>query len=148
MAQSLSRVLIHFVFATKHREQFLRDDLRPDLHAFIGGIVRKRNGVLIAAGGIEDHMHLLARVPATITLADLIRDVKTNSSAWMHDQGSIQFAWQGGYGAFSVSPVLLDEAVAYIQNQHEHHRTVTFQEEYLAFLRKYEVEYDERFLWD
>jgi putative transposase len=148
MPQSLVRIYIHAVFSTKDRIPMIRDEWRPDMHAYIGGILHKRRCDLLAAGGVEDHMHLLFRIPATVTVADLIRDIKSNSSSWRHDAGDHAFAWQGGYGAFSVGPIQVPDVIDYIGRQRQHHAKVTFRDEYLAFLDKYEVEYDERYLWD
>ncbi|MCU0704403.1 MAG: IS200/IS605 family transposase [Fimbriiglobus sp.] len=148
MPQSLTRLLFHLVFSTKHREPIIQDVWRPDLHSYIGGIVRNRRGDLIAAGGIEDHIHLLVRIPPTICPADLIRDVKSNSTLWRRNQGDAGFGWQNGYGAFTVSPTMTETVIEYINTQREHHRTVTFREEYLAFMKRYGVEYDERYVWD
>ena len=148
MAQTLTRLHIHAVFSTKHRAPLIDGRWREDLHSVMGGILRNRRCDLIAAGGIVDHMHLLVRIPATLAVADMIRDVKAHSSAWRHEGGDSQFAWQSGYGAFSVSPTMVDTVVEYIANQREHHRTTTFQEEFLKFLKTYEMEFDERYLWD
>ncbi len=148
MAQTLTRLLIHGVFSTKHREPRIDEGWRHDLHSVIGGILRNRHCDLIAAGGVEDHMHLLVRIPATLTVADMMRDVKAHSSAWRHGVGDSRFAWQSGYGAFSVGPTMVETVVAYIANQREHHRKMSFQEEFLSFLKTYEMEYDERYLWD
>ena len=148
MAQTLTRLLIHGVFSTKHREPRIEDRWRPDLQAIMGGILRNRRCDLIAAGGIEDHMHLLIRIPATLAVADMMRDVKAHSSAWRHEIGDSKFAWQSGYGAFSVGPAMADTVAAYIADQREHHREVSFQEEFLSFLKTYKMEYDERYLWE
>ncbi len=148
MPQSHIKLLVHCVFSTKHREPLLGDAWRPDLHSYIGGILRNRRCDLLAAGGIEDHIHLLIRMTAVLELADMIRDVKSNSSAWCHERGDRGFAWQSGYGAFSVSPTHVPAVTAYIANQREHHRAATFQEEYLDFLHRYEMEYDERYVGD
>lgn len=128
MPQSLSQLLVHVVFSTKDRAPVIYDEWRPDLHAYLGGILRKRKCDLLAAGGVEDHVHLLVRMATTISLADMIRDTKSNSSAWRRENGDLRFAWQSGYGAFSVSPTMVNSVKEYIANQREHHRTVTFQE--------------------
>ena len=148
MPQSLTQLLVHAVFSTKDRAPLLADEWRPDLHAYIGGILRARKCDLLAAGGIEDHIHLLIRMATTISIADMLRDVKTNSSKWRHESGDARFAWQSGYGVFSVSPDSVDAIVAYIADQREHHRKVTFQDEYRAFLQTHEMEFDERYMWD
>ena len=148
MSQSLTRLLIHGVFSTKHREPWIDERWRSDLHAMMGGILRNRRCDLIAAGGIEDHMHLLIRIPATLAVADMIRDVKAHSSAWRHQNGDARFAWQSGYGAFTVSPTMVDTVVEYIHHQREHHRVLTYQDELVKILKTYEMEYEERYLWD
>jgi len=148
MAQSLLRIYIHAVFSTKDRVPMIRDEWRPDMQAYIGGILQKRRCDLLAAGGVEDHMHLLFRIPAIVTVADLIRDIKSNSSAWRHEVGDHAFAWQSGYGAFSVGPTQVSDVIDYIGRQRQHHAKVSFRDEYLTFLNKYEVEFDERYLWD
>ena len=148
MPQSLTQLLVHVVFSTKDRAPLIADAWRPDLHAYIGGILRKRKCDLLAAGGIEDHIHLLVRMPTTISIADMIRDVKTNSSAWRHESGDGRFAWQSGYGVFSVSPESVAAVSAYIADQRDHHRKATFQDEYRSFLRTHGMEFDERYLWD
>jgi len=148
MTQSLVRIYVHAVFSTKDRVPMILDEWRPDMHSYIGGILRNRKCDFIAAGGVEDHMHLLFRMPATATLSDLIRDIKSNSSGWQHKAGHHAFAWQNGYGAFSVGPTQLPDLIEYIGRQREHHAKVSFRDEYLGFLHKYNVEYDERYLWD
>ena len=148
MPQSLTQLLVHTIFGTKDRAPLIADDWRPDLHAYIGGILRNRKCDLLAAGGVEDHMHLLIRMATTISIADMIRDVKSNSSAWRHENGDSKFAWQSGYGVFSVDQPMVGPLVAYIADQRVHHRKVTFQEEYMAFLKKHEMEFDERYMWD
>jgi REP element-mobilizing transposase RayT len=144
MPQSLVRIYIHAVFSTKDRAPLISDEWQPDMHSYIGGILRNRKCHFIAAGGIEDHMHLLFRMPATAALSDMIRDVKSNSSAWRHENGDRRFAWQNGYGAFSVGPTQVPDVVEYIGKQRQHHAKVSFRDEYLAFLHKYQIEYDER----
>jgi REP element-mobilizing transposase RayT len=148
VAQTFTRLLLHAVFSTKHREPLIADDWRDDLHAYIGGIVRHRNGDLLAAGSVEDHIHLLIRFPATISVADLIRDIKTNSSGWRHDLGDHGFAWQNGYGGFTVNPSIVPDVVAYLRRQREHHRKQSFQEEFVELLRRHEIGYDEKYLWE
>jgi REP element-mobilizing transposase RayT len=140
--------LYHLVFSTKNREPLIDDAWRPELHAYIGGSVRNRKGELLAAGGIPDHIHLLTRVPADRTVSDFVRDVKALSSGWRHDLGDAGFGWQNGYGAFTVSASMVDSVTGYIARQPEHHRTQTFREEFVEFLRRHGVEYDDRYLWD
>lgn len=138
----------HIIFSTKERRHLIALPWRPDLHAYLGGIGRKLGGVPVAVGGTADHVHLLVGLRATHRLADLLREVKSGSSEWLH--GKVEnrwFGWQEGYGAFTVSPSHLRELICYIANQEEHHRTMTFQEEYLALLAEHGVEFDERYLW-
>ena len=148
MAQTYARLLFHVVFSTKHRAPLVADSWSHELYAYIGGIVRKRRGDLLAAGGIEDHVHLLIRGPASISVSDLVRDIKTNSSAWRHELGDDAFGWQSGYGAFTVSPSLVDKVAAYIGNQKEHHRTQSFHDEFRSLLQKHGFDLDERYMWD
>jgi putative transposase len=149
MPQSFGSLHCHLVFSTKLRQPQLSDDLRPRLYEYIGGIVRRQDCRLVAAGGMPDHVHLLASMSRTITVADLMRVVKSNSSAWLHDElGKREIRWQEGYGAFAVSYSGLDAVTAYIANQAEHHKTRTFQDEFREFLRKHDLEWDERYVWD
>ncbi len=150
MAQSLARLLGHIVFSTRNREPVLPDAIRDDLHAYIGGIVHNRHGVLLKAGSVADHIHLLIALPRTCTPADLVQDIKTGSSKWLKTQGEryADFHWQGGYGIFSISPSHRQALEHYIGRQADHHRAATFQEEYRRLLRQYGVEYDERYVWD
>jgi putative transposase len=150
MPQSLSVVYIHLVFSTKHRHPFLRDEsLRQDLHAFLGGTSKTLECAPILVGGVEDHVHLLARFGRTITQADWVKELKRVSNIWLKDEGGLSnFEWQGGYADFSVSQSNLEQVKSYIANQTEHHRKLSFQEEVRALLRKHEMEWDERYIWD
>ena len=123
-------------------------DWQDELYAYMGGIVRNRRGILLAAGGIPDHVHLLVKLPADLPLSHLVRDVKAVSSKWRHDSGHPAFGWQTGYGGFSVSQSLAETVTDYIRRQPDHHCTRTFQQEFVDFLRKHEIEYDDRYLWD
>lgn len=138
----------HIVFSTKGRAPLISRDWRDDLHGYICGIVRNIGGVPEAVGGVEDHIHLLIGLRATHCLADVVRDIKSNSSGWANDAAREKgFHWQEGYGAFTVSAQLTAQARGYIAKQEEHHRVQGFQEEYVDFLRRGMVEYDERYLW-
>lgn len=150
MPQSLAQILVHLVFSTKNRECLLADDIRDELHAYIGGIAENHRGALLKAGSVADHIHLLLAHPRTSSPAKLVEEIKTGSSKWLKTQGTrySNFHWQGGYGMFSVSPSHRAALESYIGNQAEHHRTVTFQEEYRRLLNKYEIQYDERYVWD
>jgi len=140
----------HCVFSTKERQRLITPDLRERLFPFLGGIARQNKMKAIEAGGVEDHVHLLLSLPSTVSISKAVQLIKGGSSKWIHETFSEQrlFAWQEKYGAFSVSVSQLDTVVEYIRNQESHHRTMTFQEEFEAFLKKHRVEYDERYLWD
>ncbi len=150
MPQSLSFVLVHLVFSTKGRVPALEPSIRPPLHAYLATVARNADCLCYRVGGVADHVHLAIRISRTLTIAQLVEELKTSSSKWLKAQSSgwTHFAWQNGYGAFSVSPSDLDVLTNYIDSQEEHHRTRTFQEEYRAFLKRYGVEFDERYLWD
>ena len=138
----------HVIFSTYNRIPEIAEKWRPDLHAYLGGCVRGVGGEPLMIGGIADHVHLLIRLRATHCLADVLRDVKKGSSYWVHEsQERRRFAWQDGYGAFTVSPSRIAAVCSYIQNQEEHHRKKNFQEEYLEFLRESGIKYDGRYLW-
>jgi REP element-mobilizing transposase RayT len=150
MPQSLACLHVHFVFSTKHREPFLVPELAPRLYGYIGGILRADGSCLIEAGGMPDHIHLLVSLGRQMSVAETVRQVKSNSSRWVHETfpERSSFEWQKGYGAFAVSYSMVDAVRKYIQNQAEHHRVRTFQEEFRELLRKHEIEWDERYVWD
>ena len=150
MPQSLAQILVHLVFSTKNREALLADDIRDELHAYIGGIVENQKGTLLKTGSVSDHIHLLIAHPRTCAPSELMQEIKTGSSKWLKTKSAhyAQFHWQGGYGIFSVSPSHRPALENYIGNQAEHHREVTFQEEYRHLLQKYGIEYDEGYVWD
>ena len=148
MPQSLSQILVHLVFSTKNRERVINDEIRDELHAYIGGIVGNLSGTLLKAGSVEDHIHLLIAHPRTSSPAQLVEAIKTGSSKWMKTKGVTRFHWQNGYGAFSISPSHRAALEKYISNQREHHRTTTFEEEYRNLLKKYGIAFDERYVWD
>jgi REP element-mobilizing transposase RayT len=149
MPQSFGSLHCHLVFSTKHRLAQISDELQPRLVEYVGGILRNQGCALIAAGGIPDHVHLLASMSRTLAVADTVRIVKTNSSAWIHDEIEMrEFQWQEGYGAFAVSYSAIDAVKMYIANQAEHNRVVTFQDEFREFLRRHHLEWDEQYVWD
>jgi REP element-mobilizing transposase RayT len=150
MPQSFTCLHYHIVFSTKDRRPLIGDDIRERLHGYIGGILVENKSRLIAAGGMPDHIHLLASISKELPIADAMRVVKTNSSKWVHETFPEyrSFAWQAGYGAFSVSYSNLDSVKKYIANQEEHHRKVGFKEEFIALLKRHDLEFDERYLWD
>ena len=150
MPQSLSHVIVHLVFSTKDRFPCIDAKVRSSLHAYLAEVTRNAGCACFRVGGVWDHVHLAVGLSRTISIADLVNEVKTSSSMWMKTKPAevSGFARQRGYGAFSVGPDDLDSVVASIDRQEEHHRMRTFQEEYLAFLAKYAVEFDERYVWD
>ncbi len=151
MPQALSAVYIHLVFSTKDRRPLLRDrPTREALHAFLGSASKQLDCPPLLVGGVEDHVHLLARFGRTITQADWVKELKRVSNLWLKERGSeyADFEWQGGYADFSVSPSNLDRVKEYISSQEEHHKKIGFQDELRALLRKHNLEWDERYLWD
>jgi putative transposase len=138
----------HLVFSTKNRLPLITKDWRADLDSYLGGIVKGIKGVPLAIGGIEDHVHLLVGLRATHRLDYVLRDIKADSSSWVHEVvGRRKFQWQNGYLGVTVSPSQLERVKKYVLNQEEHHRRQTFQEEYLEMLKLSAIEYDERYVW-
>lgn len=149
MPQSLAQIYIHLVFSTKHRERTIPGDLQFRLHAYLAGAMNSIDCPAVQIGGMPDHVHLLFRLSRTVALSDAVKTAKVESSKWMKDEGGVQdFAWQAGYGAFSVSASDVDEVTAYIINQPHHHRVRTFQDEFRRLLERYELQYDEAYVWD
>ena len=151
MAQSLSAVYVHVVFSTKERRALLRDaTVRDALHSYIGGISKRMDCLPVRVGGVEDHVHVLSRLARTISQADWVKELKRVSTLWLREQGRewAGFQWQAGYAAFSVSPSNLAQVEEYIAAQAQHHRRMTFQDELRALLRKHDIEFDERYVWD
>ncbi|MEZ2346661.1 IS200/IS605 family transposase [Terriglobus sp. RCC_193] len=146
MPQSLTFLLIHIIFSTKDRMPTIRNP--RDLHAYLATVARNLGCECFRVGGTADHVHLAIGLSRTITIADLISELKTSSSQWMKTQGAINFAWQRGYGAFTLGKSDLDALVRYIDNQEEHHRKIDFRDELRAILKRYGVEHDEQYLWD
>ncbi|MDX2081710.1 MAG: IS200/IS605 family transposase [Terrimicrobiaceae bacterium] len=150
MPQSLALVIVHIVFSTKDREPVIGRSVRESLHAYLATVARNAGCECYRVGGVADHVHLALRLPRTGTIAGVVEELKTSSSKWMKTQGVEwrAFAWQRGYGAFSLAPTDLDALTAYLDSQEEHHKTRTFQEEFRGFLIKYGVAFDERYLWE
>ncbi|MEO8738002.1 MAG: IS200/IS605 family transposase [Edaphobacter sp.] len=150
MPQSLSFVLVHLIFSTKDRRPVLDASICPALYAYLATVVRNAKCECYRVGGVADHVHLAVRLSRTANIAELVKQVKSSSSKWLKTQSPAQskFAWQRGYGAFSVGPTDLEALIRYIDTQQMHHRKQTFQEEFRAFLKKYGIECDERYLWD
>ena len=149
MAHSFHYVLIHVVFSTKGRVPTLIEDICFRLFAYMGGIVRDVGGKALIINGVADHVHCLVSMPSTVSSAEMIRMIKGKSSKWVHEHfpEKRSFAWQRGYGTFSVSHSKLREVTRYITNQEKHHRKVSFQEEFLSLLKKHDIEFDERYIW-
>jgi REP element-mobilizing transposase RayT len=150
MPQSLSSVLIHLIFSTKNREPFITPAVETELHPYMAKIFRALKSPSLAIDGTADHVHILFSLGRVIAIADLLEEVKTETSKWIKTKGAEfrHFHWQRGYGAFSIGQSQVEAVKKYIHGQKEHHRRVTFQEEYREFLRLYGVDYDERYVWD
>ena len=148
MPQSYTALFYHIVFATKHRELTITPDIRERLYAYLGGVVRGEGGILLAAGGMPDHVHLLVRLNQTRAVADVMRVVKSNSSKRSHDTFDTNVWWQDGYGAFTVGPSSLTDVKAYIAGQEEHHKGETFLSEFPRLLAEHGIEYNEKYLWE
>ena len=149
MANTYSQIYIQIVFAVKGREHLIRKENREELHKFITGIVSNREQKLLAIFAMPDHVHILIGIKPNMTISDLVRDIKAGSSKFINDNKWIngKFNWQEGYGAFSYSKSQLDNVIKYILNQESHHKKQTFKEEYHSFLEKFEIEYDEKYLY-
>ena len=151
MAQSLAKILVHTIFSTKDRRPFLRDGaLREELHRYLGGILTNHDCQPVIVGGVEDHVHLLSSLSRTCEPAEMVKEVKRGSSLWLKtkDPGLKDFAWQNGYGIFSIGFSQIESVRNYIAGQEKHHHQVTFQDEFRQFLKRYEIEFDERYVWD
>ncbi len=150
MSHTYTDLLTHIVFSTEERKPFLADEIRPEVHAYLGGIVRQLHGVAIIIGGARDHVHVLACLPGDICVSECVRTLKSNSSRWAKERwsGRQSFAWQTGCGAFSVSESARKRVIEYIARQEEHHHTISFQDEFISLLRKHHINYDERYIWD
>ena len=150
MSQSLVQNYVHIIFSTKHRQELIYPPVEEELHAYLGGTCKKLECPPIIVGGYTDHIHILTKLSKKVAFMKLVEEVKSHSSKWIKtkDKTLKNFYWQNGYGAFSVNPTEVDVVFNYIATQKEHHRHQSFQEEYMEFLKKYNVEYDERYVWD
>ena len=150
MAHSFISQLMHCVFSTKERRPFITPEIQPRLFQYMGGIARENKMKLLTAGGVDDHVHLLVSFPSTINVAKGMQLIKGGSSKWIHETfpNMRSFGWQEGYGAFSIGIGDIERTVRYIENQAEHHGKMDFKTEFLAFLKKHEIEYDERYVFD
>jgi len=151
MPQSLSDVNLHLIFSTKDRYPFLDHEVRDSMHRYLATLCRDLGSTCWKVGGVSDHVHIVTSLPRTLSQSQLLEDIKKKSSKWIKEINAAQygkFAWQAGYGAFSVSRSNLDKVVSYVANQESHHEQLSFQDEYRVFLTKHYVEYDERYVWD
>lgn len=149
MANTYTQISIQAIFTVKGRENLIANTWRDSLHQYIAGIVRKE-ATSLAVGGWKDHVHLFFGLPPALSISDLIQKVKANSSRWINDQKLVQgkFQWQNGYGAFSYSRTQRDAVIKYVMNQEQHHKTRTFQDEYLEMLNKFEIVYEPKYLFE
>ncbi|MGA2175033.1 MAG: IS200/IS605 family transposase [Verrucomicrobiota bacterium] len=151
MSQSLAKILVHTVFSTKDRRPLLRDpSIRAELHRYLGGILANQDCQPIIVGGVEDHVHILSALSRTCQAAGMVKEVKRGSSLWIKTKSADlrDFAWQNGYGIFSIGFSQIEAVRRYIAEQENHHRKVSFQEEFRQLLKRYEIEFDERYVWD
>lgn len=150
MGQSLVKNYLHIIFSTKYRQPLISEPVENELHAYLGGICKNLECTPIKVGGYIDHVHILCMLSQKIALMKLLQELKSNSSKWIKTKAESckDFYWQDGYGAFSVSPSDVENVTNYIANQKFHHLNNDFKNEYRAFLKKYKVDYDERFVWD
>ncbi len=150
MPQSLSNLIFHFVFSTRHRRALISREIEPELHKYIAGVLRSKQGRLLTAGGMPDHRHLLASLDRQISVSEALRDIKSNSSRWIlrNFSNRYSFGWQTGYEAFSVSFSQIPQVFHFIENQKPRHQKRTFKEELVWLLKMHRVDFDERYLWD
>ena len=148
LSHTSGNILLHFIFSTLGRRPSIKVEFRGDLFAYLGGIVREMKGVALIVNGTSDHVHLLIRIRPVHSGAEIARVVKANSTRWVREKWLREFAWQTGYGVFSVSESNVAAVTKYIAEQDEHHKKHSFQEEFIAFLKKNHVEYDEKYIWD
>jgi REP element-mobilizing transposase RayT len=151
MAQSLAQIYLHIIFSTKGRKKHLQNkSIRDELHRYLGGTCRHLDSPSLAVGGTDDHVHILCRLSRECSVSKLLRELKRESSKWIKTKDSqlSDFHWQDGYGAFSISPAHVRALRLYIANQEKHHQRESFQDEFRRVLKKYGIDYDERFVWD
>lgn len=150
MGQSLVQNYIHIIFSTKFRKPYINSKIESELHAYIGGVCNELDSQVIAVGGYTEHIHILCMLSKKIALMELVQKVKANSSRWIKSKGSAfrDFSWQNGYAVFSVRPVETERLVNYIKNQHEHHRIKNFKQEYMEFLKDYQSDFNEKYIWE
>lgn len=149
MSQSLSKLYTHIIYHIKNTSVEIRKQDKSELYAYIGSIIKNNQSIPIIINGVEDHVHIRCVMSKNIALAKLVEEIKRHSSRWIKTKSSYynKFAWQGGYGGFSVSPSLHNKTKLYIQNQEKHHEKMSFKEEYIMFLEEYGIDYNENYLW-
>ncbi len=149
MSQSLSQLFVHIIFHVKRNSCLIRTQEKDELYAYMGSIIKDNDSIPIIINGVGDHIHILCVMSKNITLAKLVEEIKRHSSRWIKTKDTyyLNFAWQGGYGGFSISPSLHEKTKRYIENQEQHHKKMTFEEEYLLFLKEYGIDYNEKYLW-
>ena len=148
MSHTSSNIVLHLIYSTQGRRPLIKPDFRDKLFSYLGGIIREMLGTALIVNGTADHVHMLIRIRPAHSAAEIARVVKANSSRWVHEKWDSKFAWQTGYAVFSVSESNVAGVTKYIAGQEEHHRKHTFQEELVAFLKKNNVPYDEKYIWD
>ena len=150
MANTFTQVYIQIVFSVKGRQNLIQKSWREELYKYICGIVNGKEQKVYAIGGVADHIHILVSIKPNIAISDLVRDIKANSSKWINEKGYVlgKFQWQEGFGAFSYAQSQLDNVIAYINNQEQHHQKKTFKEEYIGLLQKFNVSYDDQYLFE
>lgn len=150
MSHSLACNYIHLIFSTKYRENIIHETIEPALYGYIKGTCENKRSPVLVINGMPDHIHILLKQSKNISISELVREIKQQSSKWMktHDTGHPDFYWQTGYAAFSVSPQNIDKVFNYILNQKEHHKKESFKEEYIAILKQSKVEFNEKYIWD
>lgn len=149
MAQSLSQLYVHIIFHTKYNQDLIDAAIETELYAYIGGIIKANGSLPIKINGTPNHIHILSTMSKNIALAKFVEEIKRNSSLWIKTKGERyqEFARQGGYAGYSVSQSAIEKVARYIDNQKEHHKTISYQDEYRKFLDEYGVDYDENYLW-
>ncbi len=148
MPQTAGNLVVHLIFSTKARQPFITSKIRSDLFAYLGGIIREMRGTALIVNGTADHVHMLIRIRPVHAAAEIVRVVKANSSRWVREKWNARFGWQNGYGAFSVSESNVPAVSRYIATQEEHHKKLTFRQEYVVFLKKNKIPYDDRYTWE
>jgi len=149
MGSTLTNLVFHVIFSTKNREPTIISEMRDELHRYMGGIIKGESGVVLEIGGMADHIHIVIKLKPVHSLSEIMRKVKGNSSKWVNEQNRLKdrFAWQEGYGAFTVSESQISAVIRYVKEQEKHHRIFSFKDEFIRILKRHRVEYEERYLW-